>query len=149
MVLKLTIKPTHQDDSNDTSQPLSEIPLLGGFSNVLINVNKGEGGQDQSCEGNLSGNTGSDVTRIPTMTSYLHHQWRHSVSGNVSYPSLVKTMLTLADTYRKTQILGHNIVIYTCISNLTVILHQNVKKNLRSYLGYIFKSYLPFNGKNK
>ena len=43
-------------------------------------------------------------------------------------------MSTLADTYRKTQILGHNIVIYTCISNLTVILHQNVKKNLRSYL---------------
>ena len=45
-------------------------------------------------------------------------------------------MLTLADTYRKTQILGHNIVIYSCISNLTltVILHQNVKKNLRSYL---------------
>ena len=44
-------------------------------------------------------------------------------------------MLTL-DTYRKAQILGHNIVIYSCISNLTltVILHQNVKKNLRSYL---------------
>ena len=55
--------------------------------------------------------------------------------------------------YRKPQILGRNIVIYSCISNLTltviVILHQNVKKNLRSYLGYIFKSYLPFNGKNK
>ena len=29
---------------------------------------------NESCEGNVSGNTGSDVTCIPTMTSYLHHQ---------------------------------------------------------------------------
>ena len=38
----------------------------------------------QSCEGNVSRNTGSDVIRILTMTSL--HQRRHTVSGNVSYP---------------------------------------------------------------
>ena len=43
----------------------------------------------QSCEGNVSGNTGSDVICIPTMTSYVLHQWRHTVSGNVSYPTLL------------------------------------------------------------
>ena len=42
----------------------------------------------QSCEGNVSGNTGNDVICIPTMTSYILHQWRHTVSGNVSYPTL-------------------------------------------------------------
>ena len=45
----------------------------------------------QSCEGNVSGNTGSDVICIPTMTSYLLHQWRHTVSGNVSYPTLAES----------------------------------------------------------
>ena len=43
----------------------------------------------QSCEGNVSGNTGSDVICIPTMTSYVLHQWRHTVSGNVSHPTLI------------------------------------------------------------
>ena len=42
----------------------------------------------QSCKGNVSGNTRSDVIRITTMTSFVHHQWRHIVSGNVSYPQL-------------------------------------------------------------
>ena len=42
----------------------------------------------QSCEGNSCGNTGSDVICIPTMTSYVLHQWRHTVSRNVSYPTL-------------------------------------------------------------
>ena len=51
---------------------------------------------DQSCEGNVSGNTGSDIMCIPTMTSYVLHQWRHTVSRNVSYPTLIKSELSFS-----------------------------------------------------
>ena len=44
----------------------------------------------QSCEENVCGNTGSDVTCIPNMTSYLYQWWRHIVSTNVSYPTLAR-----------------------------------------------------------